>query len=145
MDRTLNNESKPPDETRVQLFHRINSPRFGKTREPASGRGYDCGCKSARTDFIPSGVSNVLAHHLVTALSTLTDVALAAIPGIGPALVAFKHLATNIAEKSGVDIEEELGNLLSQEVEGALFGQFLRSLPAWVPGLSPLLADRLPG
>jgi hypothetical protein len=133
LDRTIGNTDKPVDDNHVQLFHRVNAPRFSKTRAPANGRGFECGCKSVKSDFLASGISNVLGRHLVKALSTLTDVALAAIPGIGPALVAFKQIATKIAEEEGFDFEAELGKLISQEVEGALFAQFLRSLPAWVP------------
>ena len=129
----LNNLSKPPDDNRVQLFHRINSAVFSASRSPADGLGYECGCKNPSEDMLASGLTNAAANHLVKALSTLTDAALAIIPVIGPGLVIFKQQAIAFAKKKGVDVEKALADLLAEGVEGALFGQYLRSLPAWVP------------
>jgi hypothetical protein len=129
----LNNDSKPIDDNRVQLFHRINSRVFNAARSPANGLAYECGAKNPAEDFLPSGLTNVVAHNLVKALSTLADAALLAIPVIGPGLVIFKQQAIAFAKKEGVDIEKALEDLLAQGVEGELFGAYLRSLPPWVP------------
>ncbi len=133
MDNTIGNDSKPWDKDHIQLFHRINSDQFDgdKSHKPASGKGYDCGCRSPKSDFSPAGITSSLASALV---GVVFDALLALIPVVGPALLALKEtVLTVLHAEGGPDFEKALGELLAREGEGFLFGNFLRSIPAWVP------------
>ena len=51
------NTEKPVD--RERPFHRINSPTMAQGKLPASGRGYDCGCR-VEDDIGPAGLLELL-------------------------------------------------------------------------------------
>ena len=121
----LDNQRKPWDDTHHQLFHRIGSDTFDPRRRRASGDGYRCGARSPE-DFRHSALTDMLANGLIKALQSLT--------GPIPTFVqTFVDILDKVAGTDIGDLEDRLAKFISQTVEGAMFGRFLRSIPAWVP------------
>jgi hypothetical protein len=129
----LDNKTKPWDEQHGQLFHRINGDLFDKDRKPASGDGFTAGGRSVK-DFKEDALSDLLANGILEAVENL-------LLGFLPAFVK----AASDALKQKVDeINDAIAKLIASSVEGALFGKFVRSIPAWVPverKLTPVSED----
>ncbi|HEV2392506.1 MAG TPA: hypothetical protein VG146_09105 [Verrucomicrobiae bacterium] len=130
MLKDLDNEKKPWDDHHQQLFHRVQSDQFDKEREPASGKGYRCGAR-APSDFKTDALADILANGLVdTIVSVLTGPIGKLLPKIITGILgAFSKQAKQIEG----DLEKKLAKLISDTVEGALFGKYIKSIPAWVP------------
>ena len=116
----FNNETKSVDPGRP--MHRVQSPTFSLTKPRASGRGYDCGCRSPSM-YDPLTIGDNLA---VLGFKG----AISAIPTVGPIITAINQA---IAGVTGKDLEAELVKLLKHEGEALVFARYLRSIPAWVP------------
>ena len=118
-------------------FHRIESGSYdiaidndpaqaGMTKKAASGRGYDCGCRSP-DDFTQSALFDGIVDGVFDGLKAAVD---AAVPGSKEALEALKK---KVKEETGRDFEEELKRFLANSIEGLFFRSFLVHIPAWVP------------
>ena len=92
------------------------------TRIRASGKGYDCGCRST-DDFTTSALFDSIVDGAFAALKTAVTEAL---PGSAEALEALKQAA-------GTDFEEQLKRFLANTIEGAFFRSFMPFIPSWVP------------
>ena len=126
----LDNNTKPWDETHIQLFHRINGDLFDKERDPASGNGYKAGGRSVK-DFKEDALADLLANGVLVAVEN-------ALTGFLPSIITnllkqFDSAAGNALQKKLDEINDAIAKLIASTVEGAVFGKFIRSIPAWVP------------
>lgn len=113
-------------------FHRLNSPSFdidakggfiSKVR--SSGDGHACGCRNP-DDFKSSVFGKAIVGAVVDAvILAVTN----GIPGAKDALDKVEEQA----KKRGVDPRQAVIDFLSNTLERALFGGFMRFIPSWVP------------
>jgi len=143
-DKTLPNpDHHSPNERKIywpqrRPFHRLRSPNYDLAVEkpgqqpkvPASGRGYDCGCRRP-DDYAQGGIFKKLVRY---AWEKFKERVLLNNP---VAARAYQELRAKILAETGHDIEEETAgwiiDTLCNMIEVGIFGSYMRSIPSWVP------------
>jgi hypothetical protein len=122
MSSQFDNVSKPRN--RPFSFRRVNSRNFKPKEPPPNGKGYDCGCRNPAKDYSQTGIADILAKGMVDALGSL-------IPK--PVRVFMNNVLRAAAGTDLDELQDKLSKFISNTVEGFIFAQALRSIPAWVP------------